>query len=49
VGCHAATVFALWVSKFGARSRKMRICRWDLIFGTPQPKDARLALGLWGG
>ena len=26
---------ALWVSKFGARSRKMRICRWDPIFGTP--------------
>ena len=24
------------VSKFGASSRKMRICRWDPIFGTPQ-------------
>ena len=24
------------VSKFGARSRKMWICRWDPIFGTPQ-------------
>jgi hypothetical protein len=26
---------ACGVSKVGARSRKMRICRWDPIFGTP--------------
>jgi hypothetical protein len=37
------------VSKFGARSRKMRICRWDPIFGTPHDRRAGIVSFNVGG
>jgi hypothetical protein len=37
-----STARACGVSKFGARSRKMWICRWDPIFGTPHAHCGRV-------